>query len=269
MTSPSFRLVAGAALTVIGLAGVRAANAQSLERRITGGGNGAVEFRFASRPGVCGDGATFVDDGFGDGSRIFEGGNFSGRTHRFEGPPCEPGPVRVVAWVDDGEVVSLRTYAGPIRSGNARTNRDLGDVPVSEAVAFLTRLAERGNGRVSEKAILPLVLADSVAPWPTLVRMARNDDVGRAVRRTAAFWLSRGASAKLGILDRDTSDDDDVRASAVFALSQQPRSQATPELLDIARTSKRPAVRAQALFWLGQWGDPRAIDLFEEILQVR
>jgi hypothetical protein len=269
MTSLLTWIAATGTAAVVTFAGTRFAGAQSLERRVIGGADGGVEFTFAARAGVCGDGATFVEDGLGGESRIYEGGNFSGRTHRFDDAACLPGPVRVVAWVADGEVIRVRTYAGPSPSTNTAPRRELGDVSVSEAVAFLTRLAERGNGRASEQALLPLVLADSVSAWPTLVRFARDEQIGRPVRRTAAFWLSRGASAKLGILDSDRDDEDDVRASAVFALSQQPRSQSTPQLLEIARTSKRPAVRAQALFWLGQSGDSRAIDLFAEILGVR
>jgi HEAT repeat protein len=89
------------------------------------------------------------------------------------------------------------------------------------------------------------------------------------VRSTTAFWLSRGAAAALGVIGRDRDDDDEVRTQAVFALSQQPRETAVPRLIEIVRTSRRPAVQAQALFWLGQSGDPRAIDLFEEILDKR
>jgi len=53
----------------------------------------------------------------------------------------------------------------------------------------------------------------------------------------------------------------------VFALSRLPRDQAVPELLDVARTHRDPQVRSRALFWLGETGDPRALDLFEEVLR--
>lgn len=269
MRPRAFPLLA-AALSAAALGVAPRAAAQSLERRILGVGDGEVELTFAARPGVCGDGATFVEDGLGGHSRVYEGGNFSGRRRDDYGPPCESGPVRLVAWVADGQVVRLRTYVGPTppprREG---TRRLLGDVPVREAVGVLTALAERGSSRVAEQALLPLVIADTVPPWPTLLRIARDEQVGRSVRRSAAFWLSRGAAAKVGVADADPDDDDDVRVSAVFALSQQPRAVAVPQLLELARTSKRPPVRAQALFWLGQSGDSRAIDLFAELLAAR
>ena len=37
-------------------------------------------------------------------------------------------------------------------------------------------------------------------------------------------------------------------------------------LLDIARQHPQPRVRKEAIFWLGQSGDARALDFFEEIL---
>lgn len=246
------------------------ARAQSLSRRIADAGDGTVVFSFASRPGVCGDGETYVRDGFGEGMRISERGNVSGRNHGVDDwPPCIPGPVHVRATLSRGEVIRLRTFAGPLRDRDAADRRDLGTVGVSDATNFLTRLVEQANGRSASDAVLPLVLADSIDPWPTLLRFARDERLSRAIRSSVDFWLARGASATLGVIDHDDDADDDVRSSAVFALSQQPKDIAIPRLLEVARRNAHPAARAQALFWLGQSGDPRAVDLFEEILRRR
>ena len=242
------------------------AAAQSLTRRVLDA-DGAVQFVFASRPGVCGDGATFIRDGFGGNSRIYENGNF-GERRGDDWPPCAAGPVRVVASVSGGEILRLRTYAGPRRVGDSPP-RDLGIVPVSDAIDFLTRLIEQAHGRAANDAVLPLVLADTITPWPTLIRFARDQQLPRGVRSNVAFWLARGASAKLGLTNREDDDDDEVRSSAVFALSQQPKETAIPGLIEVARSAPHAASRAQALFWLGQSGDPRAIDLFDEILGRR
>jgi HEAT repeat protein len=166
-------------------------------------------------------------------------------------------------------MIHLRTYVGPRRSGVDGERTDLGTASIRDAVDFLTTLVEQESGRVSSDAILPIVLADSIDPWPKLLRFARNDGLPRNVRSSADFWLARGAGAVLGVNGHEQSEDDEVRTQAVFALSQQPRESAVPRLIEIVRTSKRPAVRAQALFWLGQTGDPRAVDLFEEILRRR
>jgi len=37
-------------------------------------------------------------------------------------------------------------------------------------------------------------------------------------------------------------------------------------LIQVARTNKNPEVRKQAMFWLGQSKDPRAVKFFEDIL---
>jgi HEAT repeat protein len=39
-----------------------------------------------------------------------------------------------------------------------------------------------------------------------------------------------------------------------------------PLLISLARTNKNPVVRKQAIFWLGESRDPRALDFLEEIL---
>ncbi len=58
----------------------------------------------------------------------------------------------------------------------------------------------------------------------------------------------------------------EIKKQAVFALSQLPEETGTPLLLKIARRNPQPQVRKEAIFWLGQSGDPRALDLFDEIL---
>jgi hypothetical protein len=256
------------ALTLATATMTRSATAQSLEQRLADIPDGSVQFSFASRPGACGDGETYVRDGFGGNNRIYEG-NFSGRVRDDDRRPCVPGPVRVVAMMTGGELVKLRAFIGEERRPNDTRLRDLGTVPVGEATRFLTRLIERSRGRPSSEAILPLVLADSISPWPILLRVARDRQVSSNLRSSASFWLSRGAAARLGVADHEDDEGDDVRSQAVFALSQQPKDVSVPQLIDIARHNRHDTARAQALFWLGQSNDSRAIDLFEEILRAR
>jgi hypothetical protein len=37
-------------------------------------------------------------------------------------------------------------------------------------------------------------------------------------------------------------------------------------LIQVAQTNKNPEVRKQAMFWLGQSNDPRALEFFEKVL---
>jgi HEAT repeat protein len=57
-----------------------------------------------------------------------------------------------------------------------------------------------------------------------------------------------------------------VRKKAVFALSQLPKDEGVPLLIGVARSHRSAEVRKQAMFWLGQSGDARALAFFEELL---
>ena len=74
------------------------------------------------------------------------------------------------------------------------------------------------------------------------------------------------ATAGLDELVGEAALDREVREQAIFALSQRPRDEGIPALVKVVRTSKDPALRKKALFWLGQSGDPRALQLIEELL---
>jgi len=52
----------------------------------------------------------------------------------------------------------------------------------------------------------------------------------------------------------------------VFALTQMPHNEGVPKLIEVAQNNKNPEVRKQAMFWLGQSQDPRALAFFEKIL---
>lgn len=102
----------------------------------------------------------------------------------------------------------------------------------------------------------------------TLTRVARTD-VSATVRGEAIFWLGQkaGRKAAAAISDVIAQDPDTkVKERAVFALSQLPKDDGVPKLIEVARTNRNPAVRKQAIFWLGESRDPRALAFFEEIL---
>jgi hypothetical protein len=135
-------------------------------------------------------------------------------------------------------------------------------------------IAARGTARASKNAIFPAVLADSATVWPALFPIARDATRSRSARQDALFWLSRFASAELAGRPNDPfaeegekSEDDELKTHAVFVLSQLPRHEGIPQLIDVARNNPNWRVRSSALFWLGQSGDPRAIDLFESVLR--
>lgn len=232
--------------------------AQSLGARVTRA-DGDVQFTFPSRPDICGDGRGEIGNLLGKRGQYVGEYNGGGWKHA-----CEPGPGRIVATVYRGQVSKLRVYVGPVPAPNSAVT-DLGDVAATDVRAWLIQQLQSGDARPAKESVVPLLVVDVEYPWPELLQVARDDRRPRAVQREATFWLGQGAAAHVDPAG-DASDEDDVRKSAVFALSQQPREQAVPLLMQIATGNSEPAVRASAMFWLGQTGDSRALDVFARVL---
>ncbi len=243
-------------LLLAGAVSVAPAEAQTIAERMAGMSDGRLRMTFAARPGVCGSGEHYT-------------------AHRGENEDwewvCDPQPVRVVLTLEDGVVTRVRTFlGGRWRAGS--TAMDLGTVPAGDAAGYLADLAERSRGKVTREAIRPATMADSAVVWPVLLRIARNVSRATSSRRAAMQWV--GIAAGEALVERggpSIADDPDreIREQAIFALSQMDRDESVPALIEIARTHADPQVRRRALFWLGQRLDPRAANLFEEILLGR
>lgn len=239
--------------------------AQPLGASIARVSDGTVRMTFASRPDICGRGTSIVRNAHS--TTTWD--NESSRDVEWNAD-CDHGPVRVVFEVRDHEIVRLRTYVGGRWRAPSASTVDLGTVRASDAATFLVSLADTLPSKPGRDAIFPATLADSATVWPSLVRLARNEDRARETRRQAVFWLSQLAgdavTPSLDSLVGDARLDRDVREQAIFALSQRPKNEGVPALLRVARTSRDGELRRKAMFWLGQSNDPRAIALFEELL---
>ena len=239
----------------------------SLESRVAGVSDGDVRMSFASRQDICGEGNSIMT-----GGRDRTISNFSSNSPDVEwDQDCEHGPVRLVLKIHDHTVTALHAYVG----GRWRTPRDgvhvtdLGTVSANEGATYLLSLARRLPSSPGSDAIFPATLADSASVWPALAAIARDSTSPSHTRKQAVFWLGQAAGNATGTLDslaRDQHVDESVREQAVFALSQRPHDEGVPALIQIATSNSDPALRKKALFWLGESGDPRAIDVFEKIL---
>jgi len=262
-------LAGTAAVVLAALAGAaQRAPAQSIASRVARVSNGTVRMSFAARPGICGSGNSIRHNN-GRGRTTWGDNWNTSRDVEWESD-CSLGPARVVLDRRDGELADLRFYVGGRWRPAGSDVVDLGMVPAGEAASYLLTIAESEKGSMGEKAIFPATIADSANIWPTLIKFARNADLPRSTRTQSVFWLGQAAgdaaTANLNSIVIDNSVDREVRESAVFALSQRPREEGVPALISVARTNKDPELRKKALFWLGQSHDPRAIDLFEELL---
>lgn len=267
-------MIPAAALALLATAGVTArAEAQALAQRVRAAGDGAVELRYATRPGICGNGRR----GFSIGRHSYYGEWSSDDTRNGMMRTCIPG-AHVRLRVEKGAVTDVRVAVGqsPARSASDERVADLGEVSSAEAASYFLTLAESGIGGRSHGAITAAVIADSASVWQRLLTIATDTvRASSSMRRDAMFWVSRFAAAKvsghaedIAAADDDEPDDrDDSRDAAVFALSQLRGRQGVEPLMQIARTHKDPQVRQKAIFWLGQSGDARAALLFREILK--
>jgi hypothetical protein len=229
--------------------------AQSLEQRVLATKNGTVRLSYATKPGVCGNGDNGVSVR-------------SGRQDDWEAS-CEAGPAHVTLHMQNGEVAEVTArVAGRWLPKEGVT--DLGTVPARDAAQLFLRLARR-DSRGAEDAIFPAIIADSTtALWRELVAIARTPKLRTDVRKSALFWVGQEAAEAATRDLKDVVGDDaiesEVRESAVFALSQRPKDEAVPALLQVARTSRDPRLRKSAIFWLGQTDDDRALAFFEDVL---
>jgi hypothetical protein len=242
--------------------------AQSIAQRIASADR-PVQVVYPSRPTACGDGRNFIGhvlddrnyyDNVDNSSTYRRGADWDGR--------CVHGPARVVATVIGGEVTRLHVYVDPVPPSTS----DVETVTASaaDAAAWLTSLITRDNSRVASDAVSPLVLADGADPWPVLLRVSRDANRSSTTRRESLMWLGNGAVDRLGLEGtRDDTPDDEMRTQAVFVLSQRPKAESVPALMELARSAKYPSVKRSAIFWLGQTGDPRAADVFADLLGLR
>ena len=146
--------------------------------------------------------------------------------------------------------------------GNARGQRGF------EIVSRVVR--EDPSDKIREHAIFALTQSKEPQALNVVLGVAHNDKSPR-VRGQALFWLAQRAAQKVAetaIADAIANDPEtEVKKKAVFALTQMPNGEGVPLLIQVARTNRNAEVRKQAVFWLGQSKDERALRFIEDVLK--
>lgn len=255
-----------AATLGLALAGCNTAGAQALAQRISSGGDGPVQFNFASREGVCGNGRSFFrvdDDGWYQTTSSSGNMNFSDQ----RSDVCARGPVRVVVTRAGRDIVKVETYAGPLAKDN-EDGRDLGTVGARDAALYLLSIASGSEGRPAREAITPAMLADSALVTAQLLAIAKDQTRSRDVRRSAISWAARrraeqgGAGAAvvakaLNDIVRNREEGESIRQQALSTVAGFNRGEGIPVLIGFASDGDKWIAR-QALQTLSRSGDPRA-----------
>lgn len=260
--------------TALVMTGAADAAAQDIGALVRQANNGTVRLTFAARPGVCGDGETFIATrGWTDDPRerrtIFRESKGSynistGSGDWLEQRDCEEGDARVALTVENGQVTDVRSYVGKSWPAGQRAHT----VSARNAAAYLLQVVETGSTHAAKRALTPIIIADSVQPTPDLLRIARQQSVSREVRKSAIFWAGQFGEARVGELSSFITDrDDEVAKSALFAISQQRTDEAARTLIGAARNRDLATeVRKSAVFWLGQVASERATEGLKQMI---
>ena len=235
--------------------GAPLASAQTLASRIAAASDRSVQFTYPVRPGVCGDGRTYISTG---------SGNFYGSFSTNAADQCLTGPVRVVADLADRNVIALRTYVGgpaTVETGVA----NLGTVTSAEAADYLMGVASRADGRVGRDAIFAALLGENVDLTSRLLDIGRDQNRPLETRRAALSGLVRSDSRQLDKIGpalvqiaTNESDAQGVRTTALSALSRLDHGAGIQPLVQLAGANLTSWVGREAMTVLARSGDPRA-----------
>ncbi len=135
------------------------------------------------------------------------------------------------------------------------------------AGVLIDAIRNDSSHNVREHAVFGLSLVKTKEADDALIGLAKNGK-DKKVRTKAIFWLGQRAVDKMAetledVVNEDT--DEEILEAAVFALSQQ--SGGVSRLIKLAKNHRSFNVRKQAVFWLGQSGDPRGLELILKILK--
>jgi hypothetical protein len=274
------KLAAGAALVA---AAGHDAFAQSIADRVASAPDGRVQFTFAARPGICGNGRTYIQTG----PNSYNGSVYGNFNDGVRAEPCVAGPVRVVIDRADRVPLSVQTYVGPADS-TLRGVTNLGQVRGQDAADYLLSMSAKIDGRAGRDAIFPASLADSATTAPTLVTIARNSALPRETRRSALSYMGRSTDGTPTIpssvtepiltIARDEADNQSVRQQALAVLGRLDHGAGIPPLIQLSQQTQSNWLAKESMSTLARSGDPRArqylrtavrrTDLPDEVLTV-
>ena len=249
---------------------------QSLANRIASASDRSVQFTYAARPGICGDGRTYISTG---------SGNFYGSFYSDAADKCQPGPVRVVIDLADRNVVALRTFVGASSPATDPGVADLGNVNPAEAAEYLLGVAARADGRVGRDAIFAALLGDKVDATSRLLEIGRDQNRPLETRRAALSGLVRNEAPQLdrigaALVQIATNETDvqGVRTQALSVLSRLDHGAGIQPLVQLASGNINSWIGRESMRVLSSSGDPRArqflrstaqrTDLPDELLAV-
>ena len=258
--SVSIHIRSRALLVAAALAPLASLEAQSLGQRVDAVRDGAVQFTFPTREGVCGNGRSMLS---------YAPGSYYGNVNVVNGvstEACERGPARVIISRAGGMTTAIDVFVGPVAPAPAGVS-DLGQVAGQEAHEYLLAQATRLDGEPASDAILPAMLAEGASASAPLVALARDRSRPLQTRRSAISWIGRMSAAPgrqagsavtaLAEMARATDDNSSVRQQAVSTLAGLGQGEGVPTLITMTRGDDSWLAQ-EAARRLSSSGDPRA-----------
>jgi PBS lyase HEAT-like repeat-containing protein len=142
-----------------------------------------------------------------------------------------------------------------------------GDDISDEDVAWLQSLYPRVSEKLRDNIFLAVSRSDSPRASRWLASVVTDDRETEHARNQAMFWLGQGRAPTedlVRLYDRLASVS--LRKQYTFVLSQRRDRAALDKLIDVAEHDPDREVKHQALFWLGQSKDPRALAYIRDLV---
>ena len=146
----------------------------------------------------------------------------------------------------------------------------LGQRPSDENAKFLRDLfAKTSNGEAKNKILFSLSQMRGAGNDQWMLDQALSTRNSMELRKQALFWAGQSGSLDFSKLSTlyDKAPEEEFKNQVIFVLSQRGKSpEAVDKLIDIAKNEKNRELRKQAIFWLGQSHDPRALKALGELI---
>jgi len=182
---------------------------------------------------------------------------------------------RAVFWIstyeDPGATQALRRLAAEDRldedvRGSAIIALGRDDMS-DEDVDWLRNLYPGLSEKLRDNVFLAVSRSDSPRASRWLAGIVSDASQTEHTREQAMFWLGQGRGPTADLVRLyDKLDEPSLRTHYTFVLSQRRDDQALDKLIDVAQHDRDKSVRHQALFWLGQSKDPRALAFIRDLV---
>jgi HEAT repeat protein len=146
----------------------------------------------------------------------------------------------------------------------------LGQRPSDDNAKFLRDLfAKTSNGEAKDKILFSLSQMRGSGNDQWMLDQALSTRNSMELRKQALFWAGQSGRVDFSKLSTlyDKAPEEEFKNQVIFVLSQRGKSpEAVDKLIDIAKNEKNRELRKQAIFWLGQSHDPRALKALGELI---